>query len=187
MKATVQELMDSINMGSYDILRRDKWLPMATFFRLKPVTRALNVIKKDFSEIQEAARERHGGQLAQIAPNQFRYVFPDADSEKAFNDEIQPVLDSVKDIPGARFVQDDFKPRPMDAGSFLSEEDLERLDWLIDDGVTPRVDPEPPVAEIQVEGENTASEAEEDAIPDAIPEAGLMSAAPDTEIVNENQ
>ena len=140
MKLTYGELVASANniiTGEPGPFTRFRAVakPFNTASRVRDIARQFEVKFKDFIEERDGLFERH----AKKSEDGTIWEFANDDDREAFNAAHRLLLRTVIEIPGERI-----EPRHLLSSTVIADADLELLDWLIDDGVTERVDPVDP-------------------------------------------
>ncbi|MGE3467986.1 MAG: hypothetical protein AB7J13_13775 [Pyrinomonadaceae bacterium] len=158
MRLTFFELRRSVGINNgtlaFDRLRT---LPVkiSASIRLREISRQLETHMGDFFAEHDKLIMRHG------VEKDGTWVVERAGENLPFQADVQRLLAQVIEVKGDRMTLADlFTANGLEDAKFAAQ-DLEALDWLIDDGVTERVDPEPP-AEEEVDSVNEPADAAAD-------------------------
>jgi hypothetical protein len=133
MRATIKELFESnvrynnegqpVDPGSLARLINND-LPIKTAFRLKTIVRRINEIFKDYEEMRVELCKKLG--TLDEATGQYEF----GENLATFKTELSELQDdAVEIVPEGRFTIASFN-----SSMAISPVDLERLEWLIDDG-----------------------------------------------------
>lgn len=166
MKVAFFELNRSVGVNgqalAFDRLRQ---LPVkiSASIRLRELSRAIGIHIQDLFEEHNNLIKRHG------VEKDGTWVVEKAGENVAFQADVQRLMAQVVELKGERLTLTDlFTASGLEDAKFAAN-DLDALDWLIDDGVTERIDPEPP-AEEEVDPVNTeAAESSEGKVLDLPP------------------
>jgi hypothetical protein len=144
MKLTFAELTQSVGVNgrmlAFDRLRT---LPVkiSASIRLRELSRGLTTHVQDYFEEYNTIIKKHGTE------KDGNWLVEKAAENAAFQADMQRLLAQVIEVKGERLTLADlFTANGLEDAKFAAE-DLDALDWLIDDGVTERKDPEPPAEE----------------------------------------
>jgi hypothetical protein len=151
MKLTMEELANSannLNTGEEGPFSRFRKIakPARTAVRMQEIGRRFNEHFKNFM----ADRQEFVVQFGTLNEDETEYSF-EGEAQGQFNAAMKHLLGKVIDIPGARIK---LFSSEMLSSTVVCEEDLDRLEWLIDNGATERVDP----VEMEPEAEAEADE-----------------------------
>lgn len=127
MKLTLGELKASFDSNALPRLAADAGLPVKTAFRLAQVW------KQALAQMQcyEEARINICRKYGTLNEETQKFEFPNDDAEKELHKEGRELLRIEVEIGGEPFLIDDFGPRKLTAGDFLSANDIVHLGWLI--------------------------------------------------------
>jgi len=158
MRLTFFELRRSVGINNgtlaFDRLRT---LPVkiSASIRLREISRQLETHMGDFFAEHDKLIMRHG------VEKDGTWVVERAGENLPFQADVQRLLAQVIEVKGDRMTLADLFTANGLEDAKIAAQDLEALDWLIDDGVTERVDPEPP-AEEEVDSVNEPADAAAD-------------------------
>lgn len=144
MKLTFFELRRSVGINNATLaFDRLRTLPVkiSASIRLREISRQLETLTKDFFAEHDNLIKKHG------VERDGTWVVERAGENVPFQADLQRLLAQVIEIKGERLTLAElFTAGGLEDAKFATQ-DLEALDWLIDDGVTERIDPEPPAEE----------------------------------------
>ncbi len=127
MKVKIGTLVAAFESGSLPKLANDSGLPVKTTFRLARIWKRAIEAMEDYNRERVALGHQHG----KLVPELNKFEFSSEEDEEAFQKGGRELVDLEVEFDAEPFVMDDFGPRKISAGDFLSANDLLNLEWLI--------------------------------------------------------